>query len=155
MLGYGEKYEDLAGFLKSLGSNAPHERAMQSVAPRAAAPSSEAERHYREVALRAWNRTVWADLPVDRHLAARDLELCRLYVALQVEVEVPAGAELAEAQLLALEQRRSGRRLAVWQAATSPQRDGTRRVSIGQRLGAARRLVVLGDPGAGKTTLLR
>ncbi|MGH8898514.1 MAG: NACHT domain-containing protein, partial [Egibacteraceae bacterium] len=30
-----------------------------------------------------------------------------------------------------------------------------RRVPVGQRLGAAARLVVLGDPGAGKTTLLR
>lgn len=29
------------------------------------------------------------------------------------------------------------------------------RVSLGERLGAVRRLVVLGDPGAGKSTLLR
>jgi predicted NACHT family NTPase len=108
-----------------------------------------AERRYRDVALQAFDIIDLANLPEnDRHLAAKDLELRRLYVALHVEVEAPAEAELSEAHLLALEERRVGRFIHF-------RRDRSNRVPVGQRLGASRRLVVLGDPGAGKTTLLR
>ncbi|MGH8901293.1 MAG: HEAT repeat domain-containing protein [Egibacteraceae bacterium] len=154
VLGYGARHEDLAGFLRGLGGGAPaRERVIRRVG--VGADDRTAERRYREVALRAFDIIDLANLPEhDRHLATRDLELRRLYVALQVEVEAPAGAELGEAQFGALEQRRSGRALQPWGFAR-PQGDGHRRVPVGQRLGATRRLVVLGDPGAGKTTLLR
>ncbi|MGH8906507.1 MAG: HEAT repeat domain-containing protein, partial [Egibacteraceae bacterium] len=140
----GARHEDLAGFLRGLGTRAPAR--VRRVGP---AAGGAAERRYRELALRAFDIVDLANLPEnDRHLATRELELRRLYVALQVEVEVPAEAGLEEAQLFALEERRFGRLL-------RSRTDGRRRVPVGQRLDSARRLVVLGDPGAGKTTLLR
>ncbi|MGH8898515.1 MAG: SIR2 family protein [Egibacteraceae bacterium] len=112
-VGYGARHEDLAGFLRGLGlgSGAPaRERVTVRAGVRGSADDRATERRYREVALRAFDIIDLANLPEnDRHLATRDLELRRLYVALQVEVEAPAEAELGEAQLLALEERRAGR----------------------------------------------
>ncbi|MGH8887002.1 MAG: SIR2 family protein [Egibacteraceae bacterium] len=148
-VGYGARHEDLAGFLPGLGRVAPCAKPLKTGG---SAGDEAAERRYREVALRAFDIIDLANLPEnDRHLATRNLELRRLYVALHVEVEVPAEAELGEAQLLALEERRAGRVL----GSVGLRREGRQRVPVGQRLGAAARLVVLGDPGAGKTTLLR
>ncbi len=152
-IGYGTRHADLTGFLNGLRSNAPPQRAARAArAPRTSDEAdSAAERRYREVALRAFDRIDLANLPVDRHVATRNLMLRRLYVALQVEVEASAGTELEEAHFFALEQRRAGRML----GSVPVRGDGSRRVPVGQRLGVTRRLVVLGDPGAGKTTLLR
>ena len=152
-ISYGARHADLAGFLSALGSNAPREGAARVAGAHQTCDEVDraAERRYREVALRAFDRIDLANLPVDRHVATRNLMLRRLYVALQVEVEAPAGAELGEAHLLELEQRRSGRMLGP----VPIRGDESRRAPVGQRLGATRRLVVLGDPGAGKTTLLR
>ncbi|GAA1839976.1 NACHT domain-containing protein [Asanoa iriomotensis] len=100
-----------------------------------------AEARYRALALESCDLVDLANLPeTDRHIALRQLELRRLYVALRVR---PLPAKSLGESLERLE-------LA---GAHGPVDGG--RTSIGQRLGEARRLVVLGDPGAGKSTLLR
>jgi HEAT repeat protein len=109
------------------------------------------EYRYRELALKACDIIDLANLPEDdRHLASRELDMRRLYVALRMRLEIQAGNEVDDKTLEALEERRAmawggGR----WQG------DEEIRVSLGERLQAAKRLVVLGDPGAGKSTLLR
>ncbi|CAK8713710.1 PBS lyase HEAT-like repeat-containing protein [Candidatus Electrothrix aarhusensis] len=109
-------------------------------------------RRNRELALKSCDIIDLANLPEDdRHLASRELELRRLYVALRMRLEVRAGDDADDKTLEALEQRRSrGWGQAQWQYSGE---EG--RVSLGERLGEVRRLVVLGDPGAGKSTLLR
>ncbi len=109
------------------------------------------EARYRKLALTACDIVDLANLPEDdRHLATRELELRRLYVALRMRVEVRAGDEPDDAILKQLERRRA----AAW--GDHRHRDGDKDcVSVGEHLGNVRRLVVLGDPGAGKSTLLR
>ncbi len=80
----------------------------------------------------------------------RELELRRLYVALRMHLEVRAGDEPDDATLKELERRR----VPAWGDHRRHHGDKDR-VSVGERLGAVRRLVVLGGPGAGKSTLLR
>ena len=109
------------------------------------------ESRYRELALKACDIIDLANLPEDdRHLASRELELRRLYVALWMRVEIQAGDDVDDKTLAALEKRR-----AVAWGGGGRDNDGESRVSLGERLQASRRLVVLGDPGAGKSTLLR
>ncbi len=105
----------------------------------------EAEVRYRELLLKSSDLVSLANLPEDRHLAQRQLELRRLFVPLHARVEAAAG-EGDDQRLQAMEDARAGRR------APGPARE---RAALGTRLGHARRLVVLGDPGAGKTTLTR
>lgn len=109
------------------------------------------ESRYRELALKACDIIDLANLPEDdRHLASRELDMRRLYVALRMRLEVQAGDEVNEKTLEALENRRA---MAWGDGGRQP--DEESRVSLGERLQAAKRLVVLGDPGAGKSTLLR
>ncbi|MBE5316717.1 MAG: NACHT domain-containing protein [Xanthomonadales bacterium] len=110
------------------------------------------ESRYRALTLCACDIVDLANLPEDdRHLASRELELRRLYVALRLRLEGRIDDEVGEQTLLALEaQRRAG-----WGAPRERQEAETKLVSVGERLAAAKRLVVLGDPGAGKSTLLR
>lgn len=117
---------------------------------RQALKSLDLESRYRSLALKACDIVDLANLPEDdRHLASRELELRRLYVALRLEVR--ADDEVGEQTLLALEaQRHTG-----WGGKRQGRGGEEKLVSLGERLGAARRLVVLGDPGAGKSTLLR
>lgn len=110
------------------------------------------ESRYRELALKACDIIDLVNLPEDdRHLASRELELRRLYVGLRMRLEIQANDEVDDKALEALEKRRT----LAW--GDGGQRDDyeENRVSLGERLQAARRLVVLGDPGAGKSTLLR
>ena len=91
-----------------------------------------AEMRYRELALRAASVLDLAGLPEtpDRLLP----ELRRLYVPLRVKTVIAGDAATRRTEMTEME---------------------SRRVSLGERLAAARRLVVLGEPGAGKSTLLR
>jgi hypothetical protein len=109
-----------------------------------------AEQRYRELALESCDIIDLANLPEnDRHVAARKLDMRRLYVPLRVRVEAASGAEAGETELEAIEKRRAAVRRGADGGAEGE------RVSVGERLTKARRLVVLGDPGAGKTTLTR
>lgn len=112
---------------------------------------NDLEARYRELVLKSCDIVDLINLPEDdRHLATRELELRRLYVALRMKIEADA-SDNADDTLQALESRRLGRWGKNSDAETKPDEP----VSLGARLKEARRLVVLGDPGAGKSTLLR
>nr|VFJ49102.1 MAG: PBS lyase HEAT-like repeat-containing protein [Candidatus Kentron sp. DK] len=116
-------------------------------------PPLALEARYRQIALDACDIVDLANLPEDdRHLATRSLELRRLYVALRLEIK--AGDEPDDETLKSMEKRRA-RSTGNWGGAGHQQDDEENPVSLGERLQAVRRLVVLGDPGAGKSTLLR
>lgn len=114
-----------------------------------------AEERYRELALESCDIIDLANLPEDRHVAAKQLELRRLYVPLRVRVERLHEDETAEAQLEAVEKERRAYRWGQTKEDSTSEHDLDSRLPVGERLAAARRLVVLGDPGAGKSTLLR
>jgi hypothetical protein len=110
------------------------------------------ESRYRELALKACDIIDLVNLPEDdRHLASRELELRRLYVALRMQLEIEAKDEVDDKTLEKLEERRT----LAWGGGGRRDDDERKRVSLGERLQAVQRLVVLGDPGAGKSTLLR
>nr|VFJ50653.1 MAG: NACHT domain-containing protein [Candidatus Kentron sp. FM]VFJ50815.1 MAG: NACHT domain-containing protein [Candidatus Kentron sp. FM]VFK10354.1 MAG: NACHT domain-containing protein [Candidatus Kentron sp. FM] len=110
------------------------------------------EARYRQLTLAACDIIDLANLPEDdRHLATRELELRRLYVALRLRLEIAIGDEPDDERLKQLEARRAE----SWGEAGRRNDDEEDRVSLGERLQKAKRLVVLGDPGAGKSTLLR
>ena len=124
------------------------------------------ESQYRDLALAACDIIDLANLPEDdRHIATRDLELRRLYVALRLRLEAraeDADNDKALAELAA--HRNRGWGAGGGSERASAQSDQQAIVSLGERLhgaqphdpkGAASALVVLGDPGAGKSTLLR
>ncbi|GIF73696.1 NACHT domain-containing protein [Asanoa siamensis] len=103
--------------------------------------AATAEDRYRALALEACDLVDLANLPeTDRHIALRQLELRRLYVALRVR---PLPAKSLGDTLEQLEP-----------AGAREPGDGAR-MPVGRQLGDARRVVVLGDPGSGKSTLLR
>jgi len=110
------------------------------------------ESRYRALALKS-NEIIDMDIlgGDDRHLAHREMEVRRLYVGLRMRLEVRAGDETDEKTLEALERRRA----VVWGGGRREEAKDEGLVSLGERLHAVRRLVVLGDPGAGKSTLLR
>ncbi len=123
-----------------------------------------AERRYRELALESCDIIDLANLPEsDRHVAARNLELRRLYVPLRIKVEAPAEAPPDEETLEQLEKRRGSAFGGVVEGipGTGQEEDENdekvkdNRFPVGERLAAVNRLVLLGDPGAGKTTLVR
>lgn len=107
---------------------------------------------YRELALKSCDIIDLANLPEDdRHLASRDWKLRQLYISLRMRQEVRAGDEADDERLKLLEQQRS----IGWGRTERHYGSEGQRVSLGERLGQEKRLVVLGDPGAGKSTLLR
>ncbi len=117
-------------------------------------PGELIERRYRALALEACDIIDLANMPQDREITMRKLELRRLYVPLRVQLESGEGTD-EEHIFAALEQQRLAWRGGPGgkEPSIAPQR--RERVPLGSRLAAARRLVVLGDPGAGKSTLLR
>ncbi|HEU4324023.1 MAG TPA: NACHT domain-containing protein [Roseiflexaceae bacterium] len=123
----------------------------------------EALDRYCTMALGFWDILELSNLPEgDVQIATQQILLRRLYMPLRVQIEVSRErADQADAFDM-LEQKRVRRRL--WEAGhaladdDAPEPDTpapSERVPTGERLAAARRLVVLGDPGGGKTTLLR
>lgn len=115
--------------------------------------ANDLESRYRELTLKACDIIDLINLPEDdRHLASRELELRRLYVALRMRPEVKAADEVEDEALEAVEVRR----MSTWGGKVSQENDEEKKlVSLGERLAVAPRLVILGDPGAGKSTLLR
>lgn len=119
---------------------------------RTAASTAGVEQAYFSLALKTWDIIDLANLPVEeRHLASRELALRRLYVRLRVWVELDANAGDVETDFDELEERRRLRTL-QWQDSKLKHK---KPLPLGERLMAARRVVVLGDPGAGKSTLTR
>ncbi|MDD5392699.1 MAG: HEAT repeat domain-containing protein [Thiothrix sp.] len=113
---------------------------------------NDLESRYRELLLKTYDIVDLAEMgDDDRHLATQDLKIRRLYVALRMRLEIQAGDEVNDATLEKLEKRRA----TGWDWEQQHSREDEEKVSLGDRLQAARRLVVLGDPGAGKSTLLR
>lgn len=121
------------------------------------------EKRYRELALESYDIIDLANLPEDRHVTTRELELRSLYVPLRMRLEARFDDHVGEETFEALEQRRYLDSFFQPLLLGDYSRKGAnKRVSVGERLGSpstssgtARRLVVLGDPGAGKSTLLR
>ena len=115
--------------------------------------------HYCDQALSAWDIIDLSNLPEgDIHIATQKLLLRQLYMPLRVTVEVTREHGADDAAFALIEQRRAAIRLreAGRDTRHEPKRpDGKQRSSVGERLGVARRLVVLGDPGGGKTTMMR
>lgn len=132
------------------------EKVKEALGPAMASPAHDlreqqaARERYRELALKAVDIIDLAGLPeLDRNVAMRQLELRSLYVPLRVRTEAGPNEAFAEAKLAELEDRRGEEKLEAEAV------EGVRRFSLGERLTASRRLVVLGDPGAGKTTIIR
>lgn len=96
-------------------------------------PGLEAELRYRDLILGACDVIGLASLPRAEERLALAPDLRRLYVPLRVKTVMTAETQARRKDLAAVE---------------------SRRVSLGEKLGEVRRLVVLGEPGAGKTTLL-
>lgn len=116
--------------------------------------------HYCEKALVAWDIIDLSNLPEgDIHMATQKLLLRQLYMPLRIEVEPISNGEVDDAALARLEAQREARRhreAGHFMADESSRNDlEVQRTSVGERLAASRRLVVLGDPGGGKTTMLR
>ena len=113
---------------------------------------------YCEKALAAWDIIDLSNLPErDIDITTQTLLLRQLYMPLRIEVEQRAGSSYSEAALARIEEDRDARRRreAGHLPAGDKRRKRRRRTSVGERLAAARCLVVLGDPGGGKTTMLR
>lgn len=115
---------------------------------------------YCEKALAAWDIIDLSNLPEgDIHIATQKLLLRQLYMPLRISVEAGSRDDGDDATLTRLEEERETRRR--WEAGYLAQQEidslfrAKKRSSVGERLGIARRLVVLGDPGGGKTTMLR
>ncbi len=116
----------------------------EAIPLRGESPVEHAGKCYRDLLLKSCDIIDLASLPgQDRLLVQRQLDLRRLFVPLHVRVE--PSPDDAEAWVRIEARRQSG-----------PKEDGTSdRVPVGSRLGAAKRLIILGDPGGGKTTLIR
>lgn len=107
------------------------------------------ETRYREFALKSCDIIDLANLPEDdRHLASRELELRRLYVALRMHIEVVSNDKAEEDDLERFERHR-------YYSDFDGDVNVREVVSLGERLAAVKRVVILGDPGAGKSTILR
>jgi hypothetical protein len=154
----------LANWRHQLALNALHQKVEQILqfAKEQAGQYSPEQRqqafdHFRELSLEICDILDLAGLPEDdRHLATQKFILRQFYVPLRLNVEMPKEADISLEQLEQLESRREKQRLyAAGRLRDDEQADDLQRVSVGERLTAAQRLVVLGDPGAGKTTLMR
>jgi len=115
---------------------------------------------YCEKELAAWDIIDLSNLPEgDIHMATQKLLLRQLYMPLRIEVEPTKRGEADDAALARMEDQRESRRYREAGHIIADETDRPDRAKlrcpVGERLGASRRLVVLGDPGGGKTTMLR
>jgi hypothetical protein len=159
LFSFGEKiagyWEDpdkaLAGLISALHKYYPVEETNASFRLVGAA-----ERQYRDILLHTCDIISLANLPEQDCYIAQKLKLRSLYIKLRVFVEASAGDDsVASGQDDKLWKAPEERRASARKGQGADETRERQRVPVGERLGEAKRLVVLGDPGSGKTTLTR
>jgi predicted NACHT family NTPase len=109
------------------------------------------EEKYRTLLLKSCDIINVRNLPEDRYIVHRQLELRRLYVPLRARVEAKIDQRGDSEPAKAFDKSRA---TVVISSRTTGEQQPRERIPVGEQLAKSKRLVLLGDPGSGKTTLI-